>query len=296
MNPVHLRSFLAVHRHLNYTRAAEELYLTQPAVSRQIHQLEAELGVRLFEQLGKTLHVTDAGRTLAAEADALFGHISRATEAVQAHAAMDAGRLSLGASSTPGLYLLPDFVGRFRRAFPSVELHYAVENSQRIERRILHNDVDLGFVGAPPASPAIKAEKWIADRIVFFAASDYPLPARKSIDPRELAEHTWVLREHGAATRTLAERWLARRKVKPRHTIEMSCPEGVKALVAAGVGVSYMSIHGLAEDVQRGRFRVLNVTDFDLQRTIYAIRHKDKHVSTAMKAFLELLAARETKA
>lgn len=296
MNPVLLRTFLAVRRHMNYTRAAEELFLTQPAVSRQIRQLESELGLRLFEQIGKTLHLTEGGKTLAVEAVELLGHIERATETVQAHAALDRGRISIGASSTPGLYLLPEVVGRFRRQFPNVEVHYTVENSRRIEQKVLANEVDLGFVGAAPSSRAVRAETWVADRIVFFAAVDDPLDTlahsdRAALDPRRLADHTWVIREQGAATRTLVERRLSRHRIKPKHVIEMSCPEGVKALVAAGVGLSYMSIHGLAEDLQRKRFRLLNVRGFDLRRSIYAIRHKDKHLFAAMKEFRKLLAS-----
>jgi DNA-binding transcriptional LysR family regulator len=290
MNPALLRTFLSVRRHLNYTRAAEELFLTQPAVSRQIRQLEAELGLRLFEQIGKTLHLTEGGKTLAVEAVELLGHIERATETVQAHAALDRGRISLGASSTPGLYLLPEVVGRFRRQFPNVEVHYTVENSRRIEQKVLSNDVDLGFVGVAPSSAAVNAETWLADRIVFFAAVDDPLGLGGQLDARRLAEHTWVIREQGAATRTLVERRLSRQRIKPKHVIEMSCPEGVKALVAAGVGISYMSIHGLADDLAQKRFRLLDVRGFDLRRSIYAIQHKDKHVSAPMKEFRKLLA------
>jgi DNA-binding transcriptional LysR family regulator len=289
MNPVHLRTFLAVRKHLNYTRAAEELFLTQPAVSRQVRQLEKELGLALFEQIGKTLHLTDAGKTLASEAEVLLGHLERVAESLRSHRTLERGRISIGASSTPGLYLIPEVIGRFRRRFPKVEFHYCIENSLRIEQKILHNEIDLGVVGVAPGAEAILCEPLIDDQVVCFASPTHPLARRREIDPRALTKETWVIREKGAATRQLMERWLARRRIDVGHAIELSCPEGIKALVAADVGVSYMSLHGLSEEIRRGRLVPLDVRDLSLSRSLYLIRHRDKHISPVMDAFSQLL-------
>ncbi|MHC4729076.1 MAG: LysR family transcriptional regulator, partial [Planctomycetota bacterium] len=148
MNPHHLRTFLAVRKHLNYTHAAQDLFLSQPAVSRQVRQLERELGVRLFEQIGKSLHPTDAGETLTREAEKILGALERTAEAVRAHRSAEHGSLRVGASTTPGFYLLPGLLGRFHARYPRVDLRYAVENSLRIEQMIVRNELDLGFVGA----------------------------------------------------------------------------------------------------------------------------------------------------
>ena len=147
MNPEHLRTFLAVQKHLNFTRAAEALFLSQPAVSRQIKQLERRLGVAVFEQIGKSLHLTEAGRILVPEAERLLGNIERVAEVVRRHRSAESGQLRVGASTTPGLYLLPSALGRFHRKYPKVEFHYVVEKSMSIEQRILANELDLGFVG-----------------------------------------------------------------------------------------------------------------------------------------------------
>ncbi len=291
LNPTHLRAFVAVQKHANYTRAAEELFLTQPAVSRQIDQLEKELGVPLFEQIGKTIHLTDAGRTLLREAERLLGDLERVAESVRALGSPGQGRIAVGASSTPGLYLLPPVIGQFCQRFPAAEFHYCVENSRRIEQKILGNELDLGFVGVAPFDRSVVAERILGDRIVFFAAPNHPFAARPEIEVRELVAQTWIIREQGAATRRLVESWMGRWKVKPARGIEMNCPEGVRALVAAGVGLSYMSVHGLADELDRGRFRVLNVRGFDLRRSIYIVRHRDKHVSPAMSAFEQLAGA-----
>jgi DNA-binding transcriptional LysR family regulator len=291
MNPTHLRTFLAVARYANFTRAAESLYLTQPAVSRQIDQLEQDLGVTLFEQLGKSTHLTPAGHTLKKESERLLGAMDRVAESVRAHGSPEKGRIAIGASSTPGLYLLPAIVGRFCDRFPEVELHYAVKNSRRIEHRVLSNDLDLGFIGVAPTDKAIVARKLLEDRIVVFASPSHSVAARREIELKQLAEATWIVREQGAATRELVERKLARAKIKPLRVIEMNCPEGVKALVAAGVGISYMSVHGLVNEVELKQLRIAKVVDFDIRRPIYAIRHRDKHVSPPMKEFERLAVA-----
>lgn len=291
MNPAHLRTFLAVARHANFTRAAEELFLTQPAVSRQMDQLAKDLGVVLFEQLGKSIHLTAAGTLLKNEAERLLGAMDRATESLRALASPDRGRIAIGASSTPGLYLLPPIIGSFCNRFPTAELHYAVENSRRVEHRILANELDLGFVGVAPNDSSIVADKLLEDRIVIFATPNHPFASRRDIELKQLTDSPWIIREQGAATRELVERRFSKAKLKPSRVIEMNCPEGVKALVSAGVGISYMSVHGLAAELGRKQLRILNVRDFDVRRPIFAIRHRDKHVSPAMREFQQLSVA-----
>jgi DNA-binding transcriptional LysR family regulator len=290
LNPTHLRTFLAVQKHANYTRAAQELFLTQPAVSRQIDQLEKELGVPLFEQIGKTIHLTEAGRALREDAERLLGDMERIAESVRALGSPERGRIAVGASTTPGLYLLPAVIGRFCQQFPYIEFHYTVENSRRIEQKVLGNELDLGFVGVAPTDSSIHAERILDDRIVFFASPTHSLAALRKIDFRQIAACTWIVREKGAATRQLVEKRLTRGKLKPSRVIEMNYPEGVKALVAAGVGLSFMSVHGLADDLDRGRLKVLDIPDFDLCRPIYVVRHRDKYVSPAMSEFQRLVA------
>jgi DNA-binding transcriptional LysR family regulator len=285
MDPKLLKTFLAVRRHGSFTEAAREEFLTQPAISRRIRQLEAELGVRLFEQLGKSLHLTDAGRVLASEAEKLLGSIERSAEAVRAVRSVEHGSLRIGASSTPGFYLLPRIVGRFHRRFPGVDIGYAVENSLGIEERILRNELDLGFVGAHLSHADLRLDPVLEDEVVCFAHPSHPLARRARIDPKDLRGALWVVRERGSATRRLVEAWLAERGVRIERTIELGCPETVKALVAGGVGISAISIHGLRER-SRGRLARLPVAGLRLRRPIYLVRHADKHVSPVMEAFL----------
>jgi len=289
MNPQHLRTFLAVKKHRNYTRAGEELFLSQPAVSRQVRQLERELGVRLFEQIGKSLHLTEAGQTLALEAGKILGALERTAEAVKAHRSAEDGRLRIGGSTTPGFYLLPNLLGRFHARYPRVDLHYTVENSLRIEQMILRNSLDLGFVGAHLAHDDLHMEPLVDDEIVCFAALSHPLAGRRRIAPRSLAEETWILREKGSATRRLFESWLAKTDAAVGRTIELRSPEAIKALVAAGVGFSFMSVLAIKEELRRKQLKRLPVTGLQLHRPIYLVRHTDKHTSPVMETFLAIV-------
>jgi len=289
MNPYHLRSFLAVRKHLNYTRAAEELFLSQPAVSRQIRQLEVELGVKLIEQIGKSLHLSEAGSTLAAEAEKLLGAMERATEAVRAHRSAEHGSLRIGASTTPGFYLLPKLLGRFHRRFPVVALHYAVYNSRRVEQMIVRNELDLGFVGARLANEALRLEPLLEDEIICFTGPTQSLASRRRVTVRELEAETWVVRERGSATRGLFESWLASQGGTIGKAIELNCPEAVKTLVAAGIGFSFMSVHGLRDDFRQKRLKRLAVAGFSLKRPIYLVSHVEKHDTPVMKAFMDIV-------
>jgi DNA-binding transcriptional LysR family regulator len=288
MNANHLRTFLAVRKHMNYTRAAEDLFLSQPAVSRQIRQLETDLGLTLFEMVGKTLHLTDAGRALAAKAETLLATLDRMTESMQAFRTPGVGRLRLGASTTPGFFLLPSVVGRFHRRFPDVEIEFRVENSLTIERLLVSNELDLGFVGAHLTHEDLKLDPWREDEIICFAASSHPLASRKRLRIGTLESETWVVRESGSATRRLFDAWLAGQRGRFGPTVEVRCPAVLKALVTAGLGVSFLSIHGVADDLKRRRLKRLPVTGLNLKRTIFSVRHGGKHVSPVMRAFLEL--------
>ena len=289
MNPRHLRTFLAVRKYLNYTRAAEEVFLTQPAVSRQMRQLEEELGVRLFEQIGKSLHVTDAGETLAVEAEKLLGAMERTAEAVRSHRSAELGSVRIGASTTPGFYLLPDLLGQFHRRFPKVALHYTVENSLKIEQKIVRNELDLGFVGAHLSSEELDLKPLVEDEIVCYAGPSHRFAKARRIDPISLEEEMWVIREKGSATRRIFEDWLSSRKGSIRNAIELTCPEACKALVRAGIGLSFMSVHGLRSEFQAKRLVRVPVTGMSLKRPIFLARHSGKHNSPVMESFLAIV-------
>lgn len=287
MNPTHLRTFLTVNKHRNYTRAAEELYLSQPAVSRQIQQLERSVGVALFEQIGKSLSLTDAGRALVPEAERLLAMHTRVAERISAFRRGVAGRLRIGAGTTPGCFLLPPILGRFSEEYPDVEFQYTVEGSGQIEHKILRNDLDVGFVGAPPKDREILAEEIADDRIVCFASSTHALATRSRISVKSLVNETWILREKESATRQLFSTWYEAAGGSFGHTIELRSLEGVRELVASGVGISCGSIRAIDADIKARRIATLRLSGLNLSRAILMIRHVDKPLTPLLAAFID---------
>jgi DNA-binding transcriptional LysR family regulator len=289
-DPALLRTFLAVRRHGNLTRAAEDLFVSQPAVSRRIERLEQSLGLSLFERLGKSLHLTEAGEALAREASALVGSVDRLAESVRARRTGTEGRLRLGASSTPGLYLLPRVLKAFQERFPEVDVRYSVENSLQIEEKIVRNDLDMGFVGAHLSHAALRLKPVLKDEVVWYAAQGHDLVAKRGLcGPRDVATATCFVRESGSATRRLVDAWLRRSRTRLTKTILISCPEAAKVLVRSGVGVSYMSEYGLEGEGGMG-LRRLGMSGPRLIRPVYLVTHGDKRISPPMRAFLEIAA------
>jgi LysR family transcriptional regulator, low CO2-responsive transcriptional regulator len=284
-DPDLLRTFVAVRRHGNLTRAAEDLFLSQPAVSRRIARLERSLGLPLFERLGKSLHLTEAGEALAREADVLIGSVDRLAETIRSRRAGELGRLRIGASTTPGLYLLPRVLVRFRRRRPGVEVRYAIENSLHIEEKIVRNELDVGFVGAHLTHAALRIRPVLQDEVVCYAAKTHALAKRRSVAPKELERETCVVREPGSATRRMVDAWLRRSRVRLSQTIEVGCPEAAKVLVRDGVGFSYLSAFGLRGDGGAG-LAPLRVAGLVLRRPIFLVHHADKAITPVLQSFV----------
>ena len=286
LNTDHLVTFLAVCRHMNYTHAARDLDISQPAVWRQVRHLETELDVTLFDQIGKALHLTDAGRTLMREGESLLGHLGRMEEAVRAHRQADRGTLRIAAGTTPGYHLLPRVLGPFLRERPQLELQYAIENSATVEDRLLHNELDLGFIGGPVHSDVLESSVWVMDEVRCCAAPDHPLARRDHITPERLIAETCVVREEGSATCELFETWLKDAARPLEQTIAVRGSEAVKSLVVSGVGFSCFSGVGVEAECEAGRLVRLPVVGLDLTRPITMAWHRDKHLTPAMREFI----------
>ena len=209
-------------------------------------------------------NLTDAGATLVGEAEKIMGAMHRAVEALAAHRGAEQGRLRIGASTAPGLYYLPRALGEFCRQFPSAEIRYVVTNSQAVERMILHNEIDLGFVGTEVTNEALKRARVARDVIVCYASADHPLAGRRRIDPRALKDELWVMREEGSATRELFMLRFAELGLGLSRVIELRDPGAVKALVVGGVGLSVASRRGLEPELERGDLVELAVTKMRL--------------------------------
>ena len=290
MNLDRLRTFRAVAETLHVRRTAARLHLSQSAVSQQVSALEDELGVPLLERIGRRVFLTPAGRILADEAGKVLAAVDRAVEAVRAEGAGDAGLLRLGASTTPGVYLVPQALGALRAALPAVEVSFRIANSTAIERALLDNELDLGIVGEEIGHDELFQVALAHDRIVAVVAPSLaPSSAGRRVRPAELAAWPLLAREPGSATQKYVDASLVRVGARTAPAFELPSPEAQVRAAAAGLGVAFVSRHVAAHDLAAGRLIEIAVAGIRLVRPIEAAYHRDKRVTPAMKKVMELV-------
>lgn len=283
-----LRSFLTVAELQGFTKAARVLHLSQPAISTHVKELEENLGVRLFEQLGGRVRLSRSGEAAAREARKLLDGVRSFRDAVVETEQAVKGTLALGASTTPGNYLLPAVMGRFEKRYPEAKTTLAIGNSAEILERLTANEVDLGLVGIAPHGGDFVHRVFAQDEIVLFAAAGHRLAGKRRLQPADLAGERIVRREADSATRGLGDAWFTRRSL-PITTMELDSPETVKRAVAAGLGIGILSRFAIDWELQSKRLALLRMPGFPIRRPLYLAYLRQKRLTPAMKAFLELL-------
>ena len=288
MELTRLRTFQVLAETLHFRRAAERLGITQSAVSQQMAALEREMGAALLERIGRRVYLTAAGEVLAREAARLLAAAWRARDSVAAASRGDAGTLRVGASTTPGIYLLPGVLGRFRDRFPLVELRFRIANSSLIESLTVANEFDLGVCGFRPTHEELFEIELGEDRIVPIA-SPALVGGRRRLKPGGLARWPYLAREAGSATRAAVERALGALGAPPHPAYELPSPEAIVRAAEAGLGYAFVSAWALGPGRGRRRLVELHVEGLEVRRTLYAVHHRDKRVTPAMREMVALL-------
>jgi len=290
-----LQVFEAVARLQSFSRAAAELHLTQPAVSMQVRQLEGEIGLPLYEQMGRRVDLTPAGREIVACARALTQRLREAEELLAAMKGGGGGELSISAVST-AKYHVPMLLAEFRRKHPDVRVRLSVSNREQVVRDLTENSVDLAIMGTPPRGLDTIAVPFARHPIAIIAAPGHALARRKRLPLARLAGETFLIRERGSGTRSAMERVFREHRFHPRETIEMSSNETIKQAVMAGMGVSFLSLHTVGLEVAARRLAVLEVAGTPVMRHWYVIHRERKRLSPTVEAFKNFLIERGAKA
>jgi len=289
MNINHLAIFHAVAEEGSVTRAAERLCISQPAVSKQLRELEKSLGMALFHRLSKGVRLTEAGELLAGYARRLFDLEAEAMHALAELRGLDRGLLRVGASTTIGIYLLPEIFAKFRQQYPGIELQLEIANTREIQQRLVENRLDLGLTEGLVEAFEFQAEVFGRDDIVPIAVPHHPLMRETHLTVERLCREPMVWREAGSGTRAVVERALAQKGEMVRPVMSLGSTEAIKRAVAAGVGVALVSRLAIGLELETGRLAVLPVADLKIQRPLHRLKLSGKYEGRAVREFLRLL-------
>ncbi len=285
-----LKVFEAVARHLSFTRAAEELFLTQPAVSMQVKQLEQHIELPMFEQVGKKVSLTEAGREMQFYSRAIMQLLDEADDVLDGLRGGERGHLNLAVPSTANQMTM-HLLAAFRQRNPAFTFSIDITNREGLLRRLELNECDLVIMGKPPEDAALEAVVFMDNPLVVIAAPDHPLASRKRIDPSSLKQETFVIREPGSGTRIAMERFFAEHGWRPGQGsgMEMTSNEAIKQAVEAGLGLGIVSRHTRDVELAARRLAVLDVKSFPIPRHWYIVQRQGKRLSAVAARFREFV-------
>jgi DNA-binding transcriptional LysR family regulator len=283
-----LRTFVAVAELRHFARAASLCNLSQPAVSHQIALLEEEVGATLLNR-ARRVSLTVAGEVFLEEARRILGAVARARERMQEVARGAVGRIRLGATPTPGLYLLPALLSTYRSEHEHYDLHFEIGSIHTIAERVARNDLDMAIVAGALPSGELQARGLSQDDFVLIAPPNSPLARARAVKPNQLDTETWLLREEGSDTRRQLAQWWHRHRLAPTRTMRFDNPDAVKRAVMAGLGIAMVSRRTVEDDLARRRVAAVHVKTGLPTREFFVIDHLHKHHGAACRAMLQLL-------
>ncbi|MEB3217288.1 MAG: LysR substrate-binding domain-containing protein [Nostocales cyanobacterium 94392] len=281
-----LKVFEAAARHGSFTRAAEELFLTQPTISMQIKQLTKSVGIPLFEQVGKRLYLTDAGRELFATCQEIFNILAAFEMKVADLKGLKQGQLRLAVITT-AKYFIPRLLGAFCQLYPGIEIALQVTNHEGILERMTNNQDDLYIMSQIPENLDINYQEFLDNPLIVLAPINHPLAGEKNIPISRLANEPFIMREPGSGTRRAVQKLFEENNVEVKVKLELGSNEAIKQAIAGGLGISVLSRHTLmpyAEDLA-----VLDVEYFPIKRNWYMVYPNGKQLSIVARAYFEYL-------
>jgi DNA-binding transcriptional LysR family regulator len=291
-----LQVFHAVAKHLSFTKAAEALFMTQPAVTFQIRQLEEQFNTRLFDRINGRITLTPGGLIALEYAQRILGLSSELDMRLKELSGHVAGPLLIGASTTIAESLLPPVIGEFKARFPDVVPRLFVANSEAVQNRIVERSLDLGFIEGDSHLPSLETDVCCRDEMQVICAPSYALAREKSIVPKKLIDHAYISREPGSGTREVIDHYLSKAGLDPsslRVAMEANSPEALKGLVSTGLGFSIMSRATVVREVKLGELVRIPLSP-RLIRHLSVVYPKDRFHSRLVGGFVEFAKERLT--
>jgi len=283
-----LKLFESVVRHGSFTRAAEEMHLTQPAVSIQIKRLEDQAGVPLLEHVGKKMFPTAAGEVVYEAAAELLERLAALNDEIESLKGEVRGPLRISVVTT-GKYFMPHLLGHFLQRHPDVEPRLKFTNRARVIERLMANEDDFVVMGQVPEEERLVNYPFLENILGFVAPRDHPLAGRRNLELEEVVQARFLAREPGSGTRAVIDRVLEEKGLTVEPYMELGSSEAIKQAVLAGIGVAVLSLHSVQLEQETGRLVVLDVRGFPIKRRWYAVHLKGKRLSLAARTFLTFI-------
>ncbi len=283
-----LKVFETVARNGSFTRAAEELLITQPTVSSQVKQLTKAVGLPLFEQIGKSLYLTDAGRELLVTCQDIFERLNNFEMKVADLKGTKQGQLRLAVITT-AKYFVPRLLGSFCQHYPGIDVALKVINHQEIQQRMLENKDDLYIVSNPHKDIDLKSQPFLNNPLVVVSRKNHPLANKRNIDIQELDKQPFIMREQGSGTRDAILKMLEEHNISVKVKLELGSNEAIKQAIAGGLGISILSEHCLISERILGELTILDFENFPIKRRWFVCHLAGKKLSVIAETFLNYL-------
>ena len=283
-----LKVFEAVARNLSYTRAAKELYLSQPAVSMQVKQLEENAGLPLLEQIGKKVFLTEAGHEMRHYARSVANELQEVGEIMERLKGLESGRLEVTVATTANAFATR-MLSKFNKMYEGSTVSLDVTNRESLLQQLADNEKDIAIMGKPPEYADLVTEPFADNPLVVVAAPDHPLAGIQPIPLYMLQDQTFVVREKGSGTRTAMQRFFEEHNLSITSSMEMNENEAIKQAVQAGMGLGVVSIHTIELELETKRLVILDVEDFPIMRHWYLVHRKEKRLSPITQAFKDFV-------
>ncbi len=290
MNLDYLQTFITVVEKGGFSKAAEVLSLTQPAVSFQIQTLERELGEKLIDRSSAKIKLTPAGEIVYKYAHKLLKEKGRLEESLAKMSGAVRGELHLGASTIPGEYILPAILAKFKKDFPDVDLHLQIEDSYEVSKKVSQHEIDIGFTGSKFSTHPVIFEDFASDELLLITSSHHPLASRKEVSLSQILKEPFILREEGSGTRKTLQEALKKKGYSLDDlnvVMELGSTQSVITGVAADLGISVVSEWALKPYLKTGMLKSLKIKNLPLKRKIYLVYHPRAHFSHTQKVFLD---------
>ncbi|MBU3134729.1 LysR family transcriptional regulator [Clostridium gasigenes] len=272
---------------LNMTKVARDMYISQPSISQSIHELENEVGVKLFDRIGKKLFLTGEGELFLNYTRRILNLYDEGMKTLNDYAHNSKGRITIGASTTIGIYILPDIIKSFSEKYKDIEISIIIENTTNIKNLILQNKVDFAYVEGEVKSREINIEKIWEDELVFICGNDHKWKNINVIKADDLSGEKLIMREYGSGSREIIENYLKSKEINYDIFLELGNTEAIKKTVEANLGIGCVSEKCIEEKLRYGDLNCFRLEGRKIKRELLLITHKDKFISNNMKEFIE---------